>query len=251
MSIASDIARLQTAKASLKTVIESKGVTVPSATKLDGYAALVSEIDGGGGSDTPDGYTRLQYLESSGTQAIDTGKYLKLNSKLACDCHYLTGNQGSYAFMFGSASPIVGAMVVDSSTYPVNRNNGYWSFGDKSDKITSPEVLPYIRGMITLNKDSGTVEYSGYSSTKSTVTIGATTVSENQNSHICLFCRGNNGSYERFAKCRIYEYWYYEGDTLIQHMIPLMRNSDSVLGMYDLESDTFFTNVGSGVFAGG
>ena len=48
MSIASEITRLQTAKDDLKTAIEAKGVTVPSATKLDGYAALVGKITTGG-----------------------------------------------------------------------------------------------------------------------------------------------------------------------------------------------------------
>lgn len=48
MSIASEITRLQTAKADLKTAIEGKGVTVPSSTKLDGYADLVESISGGG-----------------------------------------------------------------------------------------------------------------------------------------------------------------------------------------------------------
>ena len=47
MSIATEISRLQTAKSNLKTSIENKGVTVPSATTLDGYAALVDQISGG------------------------------------------------------------------------------------------------------------------------------------------------------------------------------------------------------------
>ena len=48
MSIASEITRLQTAKADLKTAIEGKGVTVPSSAKLDAYPALVESISGGG-----------------------------------------------------------------------------------------------------------------------------------------------------------------------------------------------------------
>lgn len=49
MSIASEITRLQTAKADLKTAIEGKGVTVSSSAKLDAYPALVESISGGGG----------------------------------------------------------------------------------------------------------------------------------------------------------------------------------------------------------
>lgn len=52
MSIASEISRLQTAKADLKIAIEGKGVTVPSSTKLDGYADLVDSIETGGGGGT-------------------------------------------------------------------------------------------------------------------------------------------------------------------------------------------------------
>lgn len=49
MAISDEITRLQTAKADLKTAIEGKGVTVPSSTKLDGYADLVDSIETGGG----------------------------------------------------------------------------------------------------------------------------------------------------------------------------------------------------------
>ena len=44
MSIATQITRIQTAKANLKTAIESKGITVSSATTIDGYPVLVSKI---------------------------------------------------------------------------------------------------------------------------------------------------------------------------------------------------------------
>lgn len=49
MSIASEITRLQNAKSALATSIGNKGVTVPASTKLDGYSALVDQIQTGGG----------------------------------------------------------------------------------------------------------------------------------------------------------------------------------------------------------
>ena len=52
MSIQTQIDRLASAKAAIKTAIEGKGVTVPDATLLDGMAALIESIQaGGGGSD--------------------------------------------------------------------------------------------------------------------------------------------------------------------------------------------------------
>lgn len=42
-----EIDRIETAKASIKAAIEGKGVSVPSDTKIDGMAALISSISGG------------------------------------------------------------------------------------------------------------------------------------------------------------------------------------------------------------
>ena len=48
MSIASEITRLQGAKADIKTAIEAKGVTVPSAASIDTYGTYVGQISAGG-----------------------------------------------------------------------------------------------------------------------------------------------------------------------------------------------------------
>ena len=61
MSIQTELTRIINAKAAIKTAIESKGVTVPDATLLDGMAALIESIEvggGGGGS----GYFDLSLL---------------------------------------------------------------------------------------------------------------------------------------------------------------------------------------------
>ena len=47
MSIASEITRLQGAKADIKSAIEAKGVTVPSNAKLDTYDTYIDEISSG------------------------------------------------------------------------------------------------------------------------------------------------------------------------------------------------------------
>lgn len=44
MSISSEITRLESAKASIKEAIITKGVAVPSGTTLDGFAALIADI---------------------------------------------------------------------------------------------------------------------------------------------------------------------------------------------------------------
>ena len=50
MSIQTEIDRLASAKAAIKTAIEGKGVTVPADTLLSGMAALIDGIEAGGGN---------------------------------------------------------------------------------------------------------------------------------------------------------------------------------------------------------
>lgn len=54
MSIATQIQRLQTAKADIKTAIENKGVTIPSNATIDAYPTYVSQITSG-----DDGYKEV------------------------------------------------------------------------------------------------------------------------------------------------------------------------------------------------
>lgn len=49
MSVATELTRIQTAKADIKASIEAKGVTVPSNALIDQYADYIDEISGGGG----------------------------------------------------------------------------------------------------------------------------------------------------------------------------------------------------------
>lgn len=50
MSVQTQIDRLASAKAEIKTAIEGKGVTVPDGTLLDGMASLIESIEAGGGN---------------------------------------------------------------------------------------------------------------------------------------------------------------------------------------------------------
>lgn len=111
MSIASEITRLQGAKSDLKDAIEGKGVTVPSATKLDGYADLVDAISQGGGtlgtktitsngtynasSDGYDGYSKVTASVPNSYSASDEGKVVSNGALVSQTTGYITEN-GTY-----------------------------------------------------------------------------------------------------------------------------------------------------------
>ena len=62
MSIQAELTRITNAKAAIKTAIEGKGVTVPDATLLDGMAALIDGIEGGGCTITSGSFTPVDEL---------------------------------------------------------------------------------------------------------------------------------------------------------------------------------------------
>ena len=74
MSVQSEVSRLNAAKSDLASAITAKGVTVPGTTKLDGYAALVEQIEAGGGggayditaTDNGDGTQSLAIADAAG-----------------------------------------------------------------------------------------------------------------------------------------------------------------------------------------
>ena len=81
MSVASEITRIQNAKASLKTSINAKTDQQHQITTetIDDYADFVDSITTGG-SLLPDGYTQVSWLKATGTQYINTGYRINENS---------------------------------------------------------------------------------------------------------------------------------------------------------------------------
>lgn len=63
MSVASEITRLQNAKADIKTAIEAKGVTIPSNATLDEFDSYIEDIPSGGG--TPETLEELNSIINS------------------------------------------------------------------------------------------------------------------------------------------------------------------------------------------
>ena len=61
----------------------------------------------------------------------------------------------------------------------------------------------------------------------------------------------NYSSGRNLASMKLYSAKIYEGSILVRHYIPVRRQSDSVLGLYELLNGTFCANIGSGTFTSG
>ena len=119
MSVATEITRIQGAKADLKTSIEAKGVTVPSDTLISGYASLVDQISGGGLPDS-DGLVDL---------SIATGDMTAGSSTLT-----LTYTP-TYLLRYASSTPVINVSSISISE-TVHYPSIVWTCNNQSITIS-------------------------------------------------------------------------------------------------------------------
>ena len=180
----------------------------------------------------PSGYTQVEYIESTGTQYIDTGISVPHASEKVVvefaptDVEYdnvLTGHSApewswatNLTFILNArlwvANTGIGLkeMVIDTF-YKFEYTSTYY-------KLDDSESYP-----LTALATSGYTD--GYNST--------------------LFY-----SSTKYGKYKVKSYKLYNGSTLVRDLIPCV-NQNGVVGMYDLVNSKFYTNAGTGSFIAG
>lgn len=198
----------------------------------------------------PDGYTKLEYIQSTGTQYIDT-QYL---------CSQTTVPNTRYV-LEGYASNIV-----SSSNWFVNGISGnnnlvfyvglnyynsalYFVYGDgKADVRTSYTGSYNTRYKWDLDMYNSTYKVFDSNGTQLfNITPSRQTPTTSQYLTLCRW-RYATGETGYLFSMRIYNVELYTSNVLQMKLIPALRNSDSKPGLYDLVNNTFYYNQGSGEF---
>ncbi len=180
----------------------------------------------------PYGYTQIDYIESTGTQYIDTGyipvqndefEIKNITSSVDNDAAIISAGTGTYQLII--------LQVQQSGTY-----YKYFATGNAAHFNQSG----YDNSTIVLNKD-GEIYVDGNLKTTSYYGGGV-------NSSLNIFRRANDTSY--FVG-RIGELIITNNNIEKRHFIPCYRNSDNEVGLYDIVNNTFYTNAGAGTFTKG
>ena len=235
MSVASEITRIQNAKASLKTSINAKTDSQHQITTetIDDYANFVDSITGIS-LDVPSGYTIVDYIESSGTQYIDTGYVANANTKIEIKCSQVKSAGG---VVFGSretASPT-------DLAYALGTNAG--------------KVCFYYNTLNALNSTITTGEFADCRIRSSKVSFNFNqytnlTINQFPSGNLYLFAinRGEGQTITDYSRSKIRSFIIYENDKILHYYVACYRNSDNVGGMYDFITNEFKTNDGTGSF---
>lgn len=195
---------------------------------LDGNSSQATTI-------LPSGYTQVDYLQSDGNQYINTGFNPNNNTSLEIKASNIT--LVDFLALFGSRT---------------GATNQFWNYAGANGGIISRYgTLSYQYATITnsqtfkLKQDKNQIYFNDsliYSHATQTFT---------STYPVFLFGVNDTGTKTYGMSGRIYYTKIWDNGILVRYMIPCKRNSDNVLGMYDIVNNIFYGNAGTGVFTTG
>ena len=185
----------------------------------------------------PSGYKRLEYIQSTGTQYIDTGFKPNQNSRVVADFQ-LTAS-GVWQSVFGAWKYT--SDYVDSFVFLATSSNFFRTdFG--ADRVSFSSSLSTLnRHIVDHNKTSVTLD-------STTVSHRSQTFSSSYNLNI--FAGNTGGTASEFAKMKLYSCKIYDNGTLIRDYIPCQTTAGEI-GLWDDVNGVFYGNAGTGTFTAG
>lgn len=177
----------------------------------------------------PSGYTKLAYIQSSGTQYIDTG--------VKPDQTY------TLKIKFQTTQTLSGGVAVSDQNWQSN-GFGLWCnaavFGDQAMQNAPLNGTDPIEAV--LNQSGLTVNGEQiWTPTAATFAVPA---------NMTLMALNRNGSIAEQLSGKLYYAQLYSGDSPIRDFLPC-KNASGAVGLYDLVGKQFYGNAGTGTFTAG
>lgn len=186
----------------------------------------------------PAGYTQIEYLQSSGTQHIDTGFKPNNNSKIVTTLQFVSSSSGNKFCLGARTSNNVGRFSLGYSF----GSGGGWFFGHGASVTTvNTTSSPTDKTSVVIDKNVCTI--AGQSATATPSTFSTT-------QNLVLFADNEGGKVGQNGAIKLYDCSIYDNGTLVRNFVPA-RNSSGTLGLYDTVNGIFYTNQGSGTFTAG
>lgn len=176
----------------------------------------------------PTGYTQLEYIQSSGTQYIDTG--VKPDQTYTLKIKFQTAQSSS------------GGVAVSDQSWQSN-GFGIWCNAAVFGSQTKQSLTLYGTNPVEVELSQSGLVVNGeqvWTPTAATFTVPA---------NMTLMALNRNGSIAEKLSGKLYYAQLYSGNTLVRDFQPCIDASGNV-GLYDLVGKQFYGNAGTGVFTG-
>lgn len=189
------------------------------------------------------------YLQSSGTQYINTG--IIPSNNIGFDSDYETANDiatTNYGAIFGTrVSGSSSNFQLTSYTSDASLL-GAFRFGDSANSVSA--------GMVKNTRQQVSFRNLVFTNASGT-TYTLNTYSWANGNPILLYAFNDNGSAGGKATAKIYRQKFYDGDTLIRDFVPVKQGmvignfTVPANGMWDLVNQEYYSNFGTGDFTYG
>lgn len=213
------------------------------------------------GYEIPKGYQKLKYIESTGTQYIDTNYYWTTEEvKIIMDA-YITSNAANQS-LFGNEEKYSGGDRY-FGIIPHGINGTFSMYVGSSGGIGS--VSPGLETRFTLECATTTAKVftaklNGTQALSKTYTgtmmaYANTSSTDASRGKIYIFSNHNSGSgaaaIQNVGGMRLYSFKMYDGGKMVRDFIPAKRLSDGKIGLLDKVYNVFYTNPGADAFTSG
>ena len=187
------------------------------------------------GPKLPSGYTELEYIQSSGTEYIDTRFIPTSNTKISIDFQVLS--VGADDTIIGTLNP---NCVIGYNTTEIYAGFklGTGTFIAIATTVTSRHTAELSNGVFKVDAQQKSFDQvTGFSQTLTALIFA---------SH---YTGVSDGAY---GKCvaKVYSAKIYESGVLVRDFIPC-KNPSGAIGLYDSVNNQFYQNAGSGTFIAG
>lgn len=179
----------------------------------------------------PSGYRRLEYIQSSGTQYVDTGFKPNQDTRTILDFNIYTYSAAGY--VFGCRG---GGSEGYNNRYGLMYNGTFRTdYGNGNGLTFSEAIVHGDRHLIDKNKAVCTLDNERLTNT-------STTFQSPYN--MALFGIIEGGSAIYLMSVRVYSCQIYDNGTLVRDFVPCI-NSSNVAGLYDLIGNKFYSSASS------
>lgn len=187
-------------------------------------------------------YRRLEYIESTGTQYINTGVNATNNLKISMSFKQIYG-MGNMGCIRQSGTSHIRHHI------STGNNKMNYSLGGAYSNVVD------LNNLIGTGKHTWSVDNATGVSQLDGVNTSFTPVSAfDCQGNYYLFARNqvNMSTNITYSCLRLYWFQCYSGtSTVIRNFIPCQRKSDNTIGMYDSINNVFYPNAGTGEFIAG
>lgn len=186
----------------------------------------------------PEGYTQLEYIESNGTQWINTEFLADQNTRVVI--------QFQLTQLLNTWQCIIAAR--DSAASGYGNSFSLWASGEGPYRTDyGVEAGPFF-GQADTSKNQA-------DKNKNITTLGSSSATNPAaiftcNYPLCIFAGNSGGSMEYPSRMRVYSCEIYDNGNLVRAYTPCKDPSGNS-GLYDLIGGNFYTNAGSGLFIAG